>query len=165
VAAPPPSRPDYAPAPRVYPPPGAISPSPGSAFGVPPVLSLQPAGFWERFGASFLDGIIVLIGYIVLVLLMGVLGFLIALVGSIAYYAYFEGGARGQTPGKRAVSIRVADATTGAAIGPGRAIGRTFGKYISSMFFDLGFLWMLWDPQKQTWHDKMVGSVVVRAGS
>ena len=25
----------------------------------------------------------------------------------------------------------------------------------------LGYLWMLWDPEKQTWHDKMAGSVVV----
>jgi uncharacterized RDD family membrane protein YckC len=26
----------------------------------------------------------------------------------------------------------------------------------------LGYLWMLWDDKKQTWHDKMVGSNVVR---
>jgi uncharacterized RDD family membrane protein YckC len=27
----------------------------------------------------------------------------------------------------------------------------------------LGLLWVLWDPQKQGWHDKMAGTVVVRA--
>ncbi|MFM8387932.1 MAG: RDD family protein, partial [Actinomycetota bacterium] len=26
--------------------------------------------------------------------------------------------------------------------------------------FLLGYLWMLWDSEKQTWHDKMVSSVV-----
>ena len=25
----------------------------------------------------------------------------------------------------------------------------------------LGYFWMLWDREKQTWHDKMAGSVVV----
>jgi len=27
----------------------------------------------------------------------------------------------------------------------------------------IGYLWMLWDDEKQTWHDKVVGSVVVPA--
>jgi hypothetical protein len=26
----------------------------------------------------------------------------------------------------------------------------------------LGYLWMLWDDQKQTWHDKIVDSAVIR---
>jgi uncharacterized RDD family membrane protein YckC len=26
----------------------------------------------------------------------------------------------------------------------------------------LGYLWMLWDKEKQTWHDKIIGSIVVR---
>jgi uncharacterized RDD family membrane protein YckC len=29
------------------------------------------------------------------------------------------------------------------------------------MIFYLGYLWMLWDPQQQTWHDKLVGTTVV----
>jgi hypothetical protein len=27
----------------------------------------------------------------------------------------------------------------------------------------LGYLWALWDERKQTWHDKVVNSIVVRA--
>jgi len=26
----------------------------------------------------------------------------------------------------------------------------------------LGFLWMLWDKDRQTWHDKAAGSFVIR---
>jgi uncharacterized RDD family membrane protein YckC len=26
----------------------------------------------------------------------------------------------------------------------------------------MGYMWMLWDPERQTWHDKMAGSIVVR---
>jgi uncharacterized RDD family membrane protein YckC len=30
------------------------------------------------------------------------------------------------------------------------------------LVFCLGFLWMLWDPNKQTWHDKVAQTYVVR---
>ena len=70
-------------------------------------------------------------------------------------------GTTGQTLGKRALSVRVVDAHTGAPSGVGRAIGRYFARIISAIPCFLGFLWMLWDPNKQTWHDKMVGSFVV----
>jgi len=66
-------------------------------------------------------------------------------------------GRTGQTLGKRVVSIRVVDAyNRQRRSGVGRAIGRYFGRIISSFAGYLGFLWMLWDPNKQTWHDKMV---------
>jgi uncharacterized RDD family membrane protein YckC len=26
----------------------------------------------------------------------------------------------------------------------------------------LGFLWMIWDQEKQTWHDKIAGTIVIR---
>jgi uncharacterized RDD family membrane protein YckC len=87
---------------------------------------------------------------------------LIGLVVAIVYFGFTE-GRTGQTIGKRAVGIRVLDARTGTPIGVGRAIGRFFAKYVSWFVCGLGFLWMLWDPAKQAWHDKMVGSYVVTA--
>jgi len=35
------------------------------------------------------------------------------------------------------------------------AIVRSLMKYVSIMALGLGCLWMLWDPQNQTWHDKV----------
>ncbi|MEY4173609.1 MAG: hypothetical protein RI900_774, partial [Actinomycetota bacterium] len=35
--------------------------------------------------------------------------------------------------------------------------------FISTALFYLGYLWMLWDGEKQTWHDKVVGSIVIDA--
>ena len=32
---------------------------------------------------------------------------------------------------------------------------------LSSFFCSLGFLWAAWDAEKQTWHDKMVSSIVI----
>jgi uncharacterized RDD family membrane protein YckC len=38
---------------------------------------------------------------------------------------------------------------------------RQLCKIISGVVCYLGFLWMIWDPKKQTWHDKIVTTQVV----
>jgi uncharacterized RDD family membrane protein YckC len=43
----------------------------------------------------------------------------------------------------------------------GRAIGRWCVRFVSAAPIFLGYLWMLWDDDKQTWHDKVVRSRVV----
>jgi uncharacterized RDD family membrane protein YckC len=82
-------------------------------------------------------------------------------VVSLVYYAYFEGGASGQTPGKRVARIRVMDLDTGAPLGFGRAAVRHMARGISGALLTIGYLWMLWDAERQTWHDKLSDSVVV----
>jgi len=42
------------------------------------------------------------------------------------------------------------------------AIVRTLGAYLSIICIGLGFLWVIWDPEKQTWHDKIAGTTVIR---
>ena len=37
------------------------------------------------------------------------------------------------------------------------------GRYISTIPLFLGYFWMLWDPNKQTWHDKIANCLVVPA--
>jgi uncharacterized RDD family membrane protein YckC len=37
-----------------------------------------------------------------------------------------------------------------------------FAVVISSNILYLGFLWMLWDGDRQTWHDKIAGTVVIK---
>jgi uncharacterized RDD family membrane protein YckC len=46
-------------------------------------------------------------------------------------------------------------------IGLGRGIGRYFARILSALPLFLGYFWMIWDGEKQTWHDKLVGTVVV----
>ena len=94
-----------------------------------------------------------------------VAGALIALVGVvIVAIIYLRAlGRTGQTWGRKIVGVKVIDAATGEPIGVWRALGRQlFEGTISSWLFYLGFWWMLWDPQNQTWHDKAVNSVVVK---
>jgi uncharacterized RDD family membrane protein YckC len=89
-------------------------------------------------------------------------GFVVMLVVSVFYWGHYE-GRRGASPGKKAVGICVVRQETGLPIGFGRAVGRVFAQYLSSQVLYLGYLWMLWDDNKQTWHDKIVGSIVVKA--
>ena len=84
--------------------------------------------------------------------------------GQIAYIVlYCKKVGAGQSWGMKACGIRVADKNTDQAIGTGRAVGRYFARFLSSALCGLGFLWALWDKEKQTWHDKLVNTVVVKA--
>ena len=83
--------------------------------------------------------------------------------GVAAYlYWYCRRVGRRQSVGQRAVALRVADIRTGRPIGGWRAFERQLAKLVSLIPLGLGFLWMLWDPRRQTWHDKIAGTVVVR---
>lgn len=131
--------------------------------GMPP-LSLPagpPAGFWVRFGAAFLDGVILTAPFFVLAVVLDASLYLLLFPAQIAYFTYYEGGT-GQTIGKLFCGIRVVDVDGGGSIGYGRAFVRWFGRIISGLFLYLGYLWMLWDKDKQTWHDKMARDLVVR---
>lgn len=87
----------------------------------------------------------------------------IFVIGFLLYQAKRQ-GERGHTIGKSAVGIKVIDANTGAYIGFGRSVGRQlFASFISGNICALGYLWAIWDGRKQTWHDKVVNSVVVKA--
>jgi uncharacterized RDD family membrane protein YckC len=120
------------------------------------------ASFFRRFGAAVLDAILVGIVTAVVEALVGRgFGSLVALAIGIAYYAYLEGGPTGQTLGKKALGIRVYDLRNGGPIGFSRGVIRYFGRILSTIPILLGYFWMLWDSEKQTWHDKLAGSVVV----
>jgi uncharacterized RDD family membrane protein YckC len=201
------------PAPGDYPPPPSAPgdwPQSGGPFGPAPSyggypygsgVAAEKAGFWSRFAAFVIDGIIVSLFYIpfILALQLGptrtttchvdeggsITGFgddtnalcrvpsggtiavavvlaILAFVATVVYYAKLDGGPRGQTIGKRALGIRVIDKFTGGPIGTGRGVGRYFARILSSFLCYLGYLWMLWDPEKQCWHDKLVNDYVVK---
>jgi uncharacterized RDD family membrane protein YckC len=128
----------------------------------PPPRRVQRAGFWRRFGASFLDGLIVaLVTGILAAIFHSDAGRGIGVLVSIGYFVYFEGSARGGGVGKQAFGIRVADRQTGGPIGYSRAFVRWVGRILSTIVFLLGFFWMLGDAEKQCWHDKLANDVVV----
>jgi uncharacterized RDD family membrane protein YckC len=90
---------------------------------------------------------------------------LLGIAGGVASIAYFSimDGKKGATLGKQAMGIRVVDANSGQVIGTGRGVGRYFARILSALPCYLGYLWPLWDDQKQTFHDKIVNTVVVKS--
>jgi uncharacterized RDD family membrane protein YckC len=124
------------------------------------------ASFSRRFAAVFLDGIVLgVVGRVLEAIAGRSVGALVALAFGIAYYGYLEGSPSGQTIGKRALGIRVIDLQGSGPIGFSRGVLRYFARILSTIALLLGYFWMLWDPEKQTWHDKIAGSVVVPVGA
>jgi uncharacterized RDD family membrane protein YckC len=126
-------------------------------------MSGEAAGFWRRFAAAFIDGVLVGIVDTILRLFLHEAGAALAILVSFVYYTYFH-GTTGQTPGDAALGIKVLDIETREVIGYQRAFIRALVSIVSGLVVVLGYLWMLWDPRKQTWHDKAAGSLPIRVG-
>jgi uncharacterized RDD family membrane protein YckC len=128
------------------------------------------AGFWIRLLAQVLD----LFWLLPLSILLGVIaafvngdemslgGELMAnLIGALVVLIFWA--ERQGTPGKLVLGLRVVDAETGGVPAIGRLVLRYVGYLVSALPLGLGYLWVLWDRRKQGWHDKMAGTLVVRA--
>ncbi len=69
---------------------------------------------------------------------------------------------RQATPGKMAIRASIVDAATGGHPTTAQLAIRYVGYYVSLLPLGLGFLWIVFDPRKQGWHDKLAKTVVVR---
>ena len=124
-------------------------------------VTSERSGFWRRFAAALIDGILIGIVSGILQAIFGRdAGSGLGLLIGLAYFTYFHGSS-GQTPGDSALSIRVVDKDGGGSIGYGRAFIRWLVSLVSGFVLLIGYLWMLWDSEKQTWHDKAANSVVI----
>jgi len=125
------------------------------------------AGFWRRFVAYLLDGIILniiswILGFILSFLpywLGGVIGIVFA-ISSIVYFPGFWVW-QGATPGKMMMGVKIVK-TDGSPIGIGRAILRYVGYIVSAIIIFIGFFMIAWDSKKQGLHDKIAGTCVVK---
>jgi uncharacterized RDD family membrane protein YckC len=146
-------------------------PPPAQQYSAPPT-TIGPSGpranFGQRLVAWLIDLVILIVGLGIIVGVafaideaLGTIAYLLAIVAAYLYYAYFEGSPSGQTPGKKAMKIRVIDFKTGGPLGFGRGLIRGVARIPSQFLCYLGYFWMLWDQEKQTWHDKLASTVVV----
>ena len=133
--------------------------------------SEERAGFWMRFVAHICDGLnslIVIFPFQIMSNLLSEsnsgLSALFALLGTIAsvYVLAYWTGSRGGSPLRVRLGVLVLDENDGSYIGTKRAVYRGLMSYVSQLVLLLGYLSMLWDPKKQTWHDKVAKSVVVK---
>lgn len=139
------------------------------------------AGFWMRFAAYLIDSLVlmpvllVLEFFLILPPIIAQRGqgnpgqflgaYLLAwlVMGAVwwVYYALFESSTLQATPGKLALALRVTD-LQGRRLGFGRASGRFFGKIVSRLILDIGYMMAGWTERKQALHDMMAGTCVVR---
>jgi uncharacterized RDD family membrane protein YckC len=106
-------------------------------------------------GALLLDAL--LVGF-----LMGVLHHVYHLeLLVLAAYGAVMWKMRGSTIGGIVFDLRVVR-LDGREIDWETAIVRALGCFLSLAVAGLGFFWIAFDDQKQAWHDKIAGTVVVR---
>lgn len=144
------------------------------------------AGFWKRYAAYAIDGL--LIGIVTMVVQFMILGaalgsaglaggpeavfsstagvmamamaYLIPLALQAVYFAWFHAGSAQATLGKMAVGIKVVDAD-GGRISFARGIGRYFATVLSSLVLGIGFLMAGFTERKRALHDMVCNTLVV----
>jgi len=154
----------------------------GAFAGYTSAPGVRFGGFWIRTLARLIDGFVLsaLTALLILPLavMLGVAAgtgrslapsefllvyaalFLISVAVSAAYETYFV-SARGATPGKMALGLKVVRA--GGAPVP---VGRAFGRYLAQMlsgFFMIGYLMAAFDAEKRALHDRICETRVVHA--
>jgi len=179
----------YPPPPGAYQPGGYPAPGGGGWQGQSAVPFGYLAGWWSRVGGAVIDSLLITFGVRIVLGILGASSLTLAIGEQIALLVYpllMIGSPRGRTVGMMAVGNRAVDAVTGGVLGYSRAARRiliSFAIGVTALIateattkpgprlllvFLLGCvgladdLWPLWDRRRQTLHDKVAGSVVLR---
>jgi uncharacterized RDD family membrane protein YckC len=145
--------------------------------GVQPSMLLVYAGFWVRFAAKFLDGLILGVPYfaVIIIFMPSILTaqragnpnfaatclLQLALWGFSATYQTWFVGRFGATPGKMAMKLKIVRAD-GQKVTYGRAFGRFFAELLSAVILDIGYIMAAFDEEKRALHDRICDTRVVR---
>jgi uncharacterized RDD family membrane protein YckC len=131
---------------------------------------VELAGFWPRVAAQLLDAAWMLpLGLFFALLGDFVRGgrglspgadLLLQVISALIVLLFWV--TRQATPGKLLMRLRVVDAETGRTPPWTRLVIRYLGYVVSGLALGLGYLWMLWDPRRQCWHDRFARTLVVQ---
>ena len=129
-----------------------------AALPVSPLVAMPRAGFLDRMAGFVLDAVLVLMA----VALLDVERFDNGLY-FIALFSYFVGfwAWKGTSIGGLVCNLRLIR-TDGQPLQFADALVRGLSSLFSVAALGLGFLWILRDPERQAWHDKIAGTLVVR---
>ncbi|HIH45145.1 MAG TPA: RDD family protein [Candidatus Methanoperedenaceae archaeon] len=144
---------------------------------------IQYAGFWKRFIAIIIDGVLLYIvvfivdlilaalilpsgrynslsDYTAALALYGLLSTLTSIVVNWLYFAGMESSTNQATLGKKAMGIIVTD-LNGGRISFGKATIRHFSKFVSILILGIGYLMIGFTEKKQGLHDMIAGCLVI----
>lgn len=129
------------------------------------VAALDYAGFWRRFVALLIDGIVLGIGWYVLRFVSWIegdaLGYVLRFALTWLYHAGLESSAHQASLGKMLLGIRVTD-ESGRRVSFARASGRHLAKVLSALILLIGYVMAAFTARKQALHDLIAGCLVVR---
>lgn len=115
-------------------------------------------GFWRRFAALMIDGLILLIP-------SALIHFILPFVGGILlgffYTPFFDSSETMGTPGKVLMGLKVAT-EAGTRLSFKEAFLRYCLMFVSGLFLGFGYFMNLFTEKRQTFHDIMAGAVVIR---
>ncbi len=138
------------------------------------------AGFWERFAAFLLDSLILGLAVGILAVIFGmpswifgsdnlrvfsifsnIFVLLCVYISPLLYSTYFL-TQKGATLGRMAMNIKVVQETSLKNLTIQKAIIRALMSFVSSIPLSLGYTWYFMSDKRQTWHDAVAGSYVVK---
>jgi uncharacterized RDD family membrane protein YckC len=144
-------------------------------YGIPNAVAEQgvPAGFWIRFAAAIIDGVITGVAYFAVFFIWLLSGdnlpeegevleiptwlnwfsYIFGFVYSVVFLANW-----GATPGKRLLNIFVLDAQGRQRIGYVRAIVRTLSTILSTLILFIGYIMIAFRQDKRALHDLIAGT-------
>jgi len=133
----------------------------------------QYVGFWNRFHAVIVTAMLLTliemsISYLLWndvwmtnIELFGVhdilVGHLLPMILTIILWAKYT-----SDPGKMLYKAKIVDATTYEKPTIKQYTIRYVGYYVSLLPLGLGYFWVIWDSKKQSWHDKLAHTVVIK---
>ena len=135
-----------------------VKPTPAAAAS--PAVSIElanRAGFWIRMLALLLD--LILVGIVCSIISIPTHHGLLLI---LAAYGAVMWKLKGTTIGGIVCGLRVVR-LDGRAIDWPTAVVRALGSFLSAAVAGLGFIWVVFDPERQSWHDKIAGTVMVHA--
>ncbi|PTY08248.1 RDD family protein [Opitutaceae bacterium EW11] len=148
--------------------------------------SFRYGGFWIRFAAKLIDGIILFVANSVIALILGMGMFahqsainandptfiftLLAKQGLLMLinmglgllYSWFFLSRFSATPGKMALGLKVVRAD-GSNLSNGRIIGRYFAEMVSAIILYIGYIIAAFDDEKRALHDMICDTRVIIA--
>lgn len=131
----------------------------------------RPIGFWARVVATIIDAVVTIIAsFVVAIMAWMVIGMIggdpelhwqiVSIVTSWLYCSLMEASGIQATLGKIVIGAKVVDAN-GEKLTFGKATGRHFAKFISTLLLFVGYIMVAFDERKRGLHDIMAGTYVI----
>ncbi|WP_033280119.1 RDD family protein [Streptomyces sp. NRRL F-525] len=125
------------------------------------------ANWGQRFLGTLVDWLILAVPYVLYIVGMTSKNGALLAIGALLVLGVFiwqliREGRTGQTVGKQALGIRLVRESDGQPLGVGMAFVRRLAHFVDAIACYIGFLWPAWDAKRQTFADKICGTIVIR---